>query len=279
MLGGRQLRFRAPVRRTPDVQSALFTCWPKASKLNPIPVIAIDGPSASGKGTVAQRVAARLRFHYLDSGAIYRAAAIAAVRVGVPLDDPLASEAALAACAAAMALRFDGERVLLGGADISNAVRSEAVGRDASRIAGLPALRAALLKRQRDFRCLPGLVADGRDMASVVFPDASLKVFLTADVAERARRRTAQLSGPPGTTESPKGLMGKENSATIRAPFDAVLADLVERDRRDASRVAAPLLQVTGACLLDTTAMSIDVAVETVLAWYGTVLAGDSRGR
>ncbi len=236
--------------------------------MKPVPVVAIDGPSASGKGTVAQRVAARLGYHYLDSGAIYRAAAVAAVRAGIALEDPQASEAVLAACAAQMALRFDGDRVWLDGTDISAAVRSEAGGRDASRIAALPALRAALLRRQRDFRTLPGLVADGRDMASVVFPDATLKVFLTAGVAERARRRTAQLGFATTLAKSPKGLMGKENSATIRAPFDAVLADLVERDRRDASRAAAPLVQVPGARLLDTTAMSIDTAVDTVLAWY-----------
>ncbi len=243
--------------------------------MKPVPVIAIDGPSASGKGTVAQRVAARLGYHYLDSGAIYRAAAVAAVRAGILLEDPLACEAALATCAARMALRFDGDRVWLDGAEISAAVRSEAGGREASRIAALPALRAALLRRQRDFRYLPGLVADGRDMASVVFPDASLKVFLTADVAERARRRTAQLDAATSLAKSPKGLMEKENNATIRAPFDAVLADLVERDRRDASRSAAPLLQVDGARLLDTTAMSIDVAVDTVLAWYHDVAVGD----
>ena len=247
--------------------------------MNPVPVIAIDGPSASGKGTVAQRVAARLGYHYLDSGAIYRAAAVAAVRAGIVLEDPFAREAALAACATHMALRFDGDRVWLDGADISAAVRSEAGGRDASRIAALPALRAALLRRQRDFRDLPGLVADGRDMASVVFPDASLKVFLTADVAERARRRTAQLAAATSLEKSPKGLMEKENNAIIRAPFDAVLADLVERDRRDAARSAAPLVQVAGARLLDTTAMSIATAVDTVLTWYRDLANGGLSGK
>lgn len=246
--------------------------------MNPVPVIAIDGPSASGKGTVAQRVAAGLGFHYLDSGAIYRAAAVAATRAGIGLKNPSACETALAACAAGMNLRFDGEHVTLDGVDISAAVRSEAGGRDASRIAALPAVRAALLKRQCDFRVMPGLVADGRDMASVVFPDASLKVFLTADVAERARRRTAQLGSAASAAKSPKGLMEKENNATIRAPFDAVLADLVERDKRDIARLAAPLLQVAGARLLDTTAMSIDAAVDTVLAWYRDAANSGSRG-
>lgn len=245
-------------------------------------MIAIDGPSASGKGTVAQRVAARLGYHYLDSGAIYRAAAVAAVRAGIPLDDPLAVEAALARCAAAMALRFDGDRVLLGGADVTVAVRSESGGRDASRIAAVPALRSALLTRQRDFRSAPGLVADGRDMATVVFPDASLKIFLTADVVERARRRTAQLAFDGGRPESPKGLMENENSATIRAPFGAVraevLADLVERDRRDSARSTAPLKQAADASLLDTTALSIDSAVDTVVAWYLARAASTKRG-
>ncbi len=245
--------------------------------MNPVPVIAIDGPAASGKGTVAKRVAARLGYHYLDSGAIYRAAAVAAARAGIPLEDQSVCEAALAACAARMALRFDGDRIWLDGADISAAVRSEAGGRDASRIAALPTVRAALLKRQCAFRVMPGLVADGRDMASVVFPDAHLKVFLTADVAERARRRTAQLGAATSVSESPKGLMEKENNAIIRAPFDAVLADLVERDRRDASRSAAPLLRVPGARLLDTTAMSVDVAVDTVLAWCRDAAIGGSR--
>jgi len=279
--GGSFQGFRAPPlaaeRRTYNPRCVFSR--PKAIAMNPVPVIAIDGPSASGKGTVAQRVAARLGYRYLDSGAIYRAAAVAATRAGIGLDNLPACEAALAACAAGMKLRFDGDRVWLDGTDISAAVRLEAGGRDASRIAALPALRAALLKRQRDFRVMPGLVADGRDMASVVFPDAALKVFLTADVAERARRRTAQLSPATGLPKSPKGLMEKENNATIRAPFDAVLADLADRDRRDAVRSAAPLLQVAGARLLDTSAMSIDTAVDTVLAWYRDAVDGGSGGK
>ena len=238
--------------------------------MNPVPVIAIDGPSASGKGTVAQRVAARLGFGYLDSGAIYRAVAVAAGRAGISLADPQA--AVLARCAGAMNLRFDADRVFLDGEDVTAAVRSEAGGHDASRIAILPDVRSALLLRQREFRRFPGLVADGRDMASVVFPDAVLKVFLTADVVERARRRSAQLRAAGNPEESPKGLIEKENSATIRAPFDAigaqVLADLEERDRRDAERSAAPLKCVAGARLLDTSAMTIDEAVELVLGWF-----------
>ena len=233
-----------------------------------IPVIAIDGPSASGKGTVAQRVAAALGFHYLDSGAIYRAAAVAAVQAGVSLDAPAVVEDAVAAIARTLALHFDGDRVLLAGADVTAEVRSEAGGQAASAIAALPAVRAALLQRQRDFRLPPGLVADGRDMASVVFPDAGLKVFLTADVAERARRRSAQLID----RDWPNGLIENENSATIRPPFEAVqaqvLADLTERDRRDSARSVAPLARAGDAVLLDTTRMSIDQAVAAVLSMY-----------
>ena len=238
-----------------------------------IPVIAIDGPSASGKGTVAQRVARRLGFHYLDSGAIYRATGFAAQRAGIGLDDPVA----LATCAGAMDLGFHGDGVLLGGVDVTADVRSEDGGRIASRIAALPSVRAALLERQRQFRQAPGLVADGRDMATVVFPDAGLKVFLTADVAERARRRALQLIAAQDAQESPKGLIEKEKGAIIRAPFDAVLAtvmaDLNERDRRDSARSAAPLKRAPDAMELDTTAMSIENAVETVCGWFQGVRA------
>lgn len=233
-----------------------------------IPVIAIDGPSASGKGTVAQRVAQRMGFHYLDSGAIYRATGVAALRAGISLDDA----PALAACASAMDLAFRGDSVLLGGADITSDVRSEEGGRVASRIAALPPLREALLARQRRFRQAPGLVADGRDMATVVFTDADLKIFLTADVAERARRRALQLVAAQDPQDSPKGLIEKENSAIIRAPFDAVLAtvmaDLNERDRRDSARSAAPLKRAPDALELDTTAMTVEEAVETVCGWF-----------
>lgn len=235
-------------------------------------MIAIDGPSASGKGTVAIGVAERLAFHYLDSGAIYRAAALAARSVGADPLDP----GELAAAAAAMDLRFVGGRIILADADVTEQARSESTGRDASRIAALPAVRAALLRRQRDFRVSPGLVADGRDMASVVFPDALLKVFLTASPTERARRRARQLA----EADARKGLIGKENNANIASLFEsavaaadrllypAVLADLVERDRQDAARSAAPLRQVEGAHVLDTTGMPAAQAVERILAWY-----------
>ena len=244
-----------------------------------IAVIAIDGPSASGKGTVAQRVAGALGFAYLDSGAIYRVAALAAQRAGLialsgrdSLNVDLEGAAdAIAAIAGAMPLRFAAGRVWSGDADVTGAIRSEECGANASRIAAIPAVRAALLERQRAFRVSPGLVADGRDMASVVFPDAALKVFLTADVTERAYRRVAQLAGLP--LNRAKQLIENEKDAKIHVLFDSVLTDLQERDRRDAGRAAAPLKQVEGAKLLDTTQLSIDEAVARILGWWAAVKA------
>ncbi|MDP2787142.1 MAG: (d)CMP kinase [Pseudomonadota bacterium] len=211
------------------------------------PVIAIDGPSASGKGTVAVLVAQSLGFHYLDSGAIYRVTAYAAQGVGVALED----EPALAALARQLQLRFDGGEVFLDGKPVGDAIRSEEAGRAASRIAALPALRLALLERQRAFRLPPGLVSDGRDMGSVVFPDATLKVFLTASAEERAQRRYKQLIE--------KGL---------GANLAALLQDLKERDARDVARSAAPLQQTVDAVLLDTTSLNIQQAVQQVLDWW-----------
>ncbi len=215
-----------------------------------IPVIAIDGPSASGKGTVAQRAAQRLGFHYLDSGAIYRAAGLAARQAGVALDD----QDALVQLAHNLELRFDGERVLLAGQDVSIAVRGEQAGKDASAIAALPRLRQALLDRQRAFRVPPGLVADGRDMGSVVFADAQLKIFLTASPEARAERRVKQLIE--------KG---------IPASIEKILEDLRERDARDAARSAAPLKMCDDAVLLDTTQRSIDEAVQFVVQRFHAV--------
>ncbi len=212
-----------------------------------IPVIAIDGPSASGKGTVAALVAQALGFHYLDSGAIYRAAARAATLAGIPLDD----EPGLVALAGKLDVRFDGGEIYLDGQAAGDVIRSEEAGRAASRIAALPGLRDALLARQRAFRQPPGLVTDGRDMGSVVFPDARLKIFLTASVEERARRRYKQL---------------------IEKGFDANLQqiqrDLQERDARDAARSVAPLQKTADALLLDTTGMTIDEAVQMVVRWF-----------
>lgn len=212
-----------------------------------IPVIAIDGPTASGKGTIAQRVAEALGFHYLDSGALYRLAALAALEAGTSLDD----EAALARVAGGIAPRFIEGRIELSGRDVSEAIRAEAVGVAASKIAVFPRVRQALFDLQRGFRQAPGLVADGRDMASVVFPDARLKVFLTASPEARAARRHKQLME--------KGIATK---------IDDLARDLRERDERDMQRAAAPLAPAQGAKLLDSSALSIDEVVAQVLGWY-----------
>jgi len=218
-----------------------------ASSRDAVPVIAIDGPSASGKGTVAARVAQALGFHYLDSGALYRLATLAALRAATDLDD----EAALAKVARAMDARFRGGAILLDGEDVTEALRTEEVSAAASRVAARPAVRTALLDRQRGFRRPPGLVADGRDMGSVVFPDAPLKVFLTAGVGVRAERRHKQLME--------KGMYAK-------------MADVVEelelRDERDTSRPVAPLKHYPDALFLDTTGISVDEAVARVLGWW-----------
>lgn len=213
----------------------------------PVPVIAIDGPSASGKGTVAQLVAASLGFHYLDSGALYRLVALDALDGGVDLGDA----AALAALAAGLAIRFAGGEVYLRGRRVTEAIRTEACSTAASRVAAVPGVRAALLDRQRAFRQPPGLVADGRDMGSVVFPDASLKVFLTASAEARADRRYKQL-----------------NDKGIPANIQTLLLDLRERDARDAARAVAPLKPAPDARLLDTTGMTAEQAARTVLGWF-----------
>ncbi|MBI5658132.1 MAG: bifunctional 3-phosphoshikimate 1-carboxyvinyltransferase/cytidylate kinase [Nitrosomonadales bacterium] len=212
-----------------------------------VPVIAIDGPSASGKGTVAQLVAKTLGFHFLDSGALYRLLALAAQKRGVPTD----AEDRLAKLAASMDMRFEGAGIWLDGAQVGDELRAEQCAGMASQVAALPAVRAALLDRQRAFRRAPGLVADGRDMASVVFPDAALKVFLTASVSARAERRYKQL-------------MEKGMSANIASLLQEVRA----RDERDSQRSVAPLQQAPGAGLLDTTGLSIGQAVQEVLARY-----------
>ena len=217
-----------------------------------VPVIAIDGPSASGKGTVAQRVADRLGFHYLDSGALYRLVAVAAAQRQVALDQ----EAALAAIARDLPVAFVGDAILLNGEDVSAEVRSEATGGNASRVAALPLVREALLQRQRDFRQAPGLVADGRDMGAVVFPDAGLKIFLTASAEVRAQRRCKQLIE--------KGLMAKGQGDI----FTQILQDIVERDQRDASRPVAPLKCYPDARMVDTTDLSIDQAVNQIIQFY-----------
>lgn len=209
-----------------------------------VPVIAIDGPTASGKGTIAARVAAHFGFHYLDSGAIYRIAALAATQAGADLGN----EAAVAAVAQVLDVMFKGEQVLLAGVDVSAAIRQEAIGNAASRIAVFPLVRQALLERQRAFAQSPGLVADGRDMASVVFPDARLKVFLTAGAQERAQRRFKQLLE--------KGISVK---------FEDLLADLQARDARDTQRPVAPLKPVADSWVLDSTSLDIDSVVTAIV--------------
>ncbi len=212
-----------------------------------VPVIAIDGPSASGKGTVAQRVAAALGFNYLDSGALYRLTALAAQLQGVAWDD----ENRVAIVAARLDVVFDGERILLAGDDVSLAIRTEEMGGGASKVAALPAVRDALLARQRAFAQMPGLLADGRDMGSVVFPQAPLKIFLTATAAVRAERRYKQLIA--------RGEL---------ADLAAITTDLEARDARDRARSVAPLQQLPDALLLETSQMGIEDAVAQVLAWW-----------
>jgi cytidylate kinase len=212
-----------------------------------IPVITIDGPTASGKGTVAHRVADRLGFHLLDSGALYRLTALSAMRRGIILTD----EHAVAKVAEHLPARFNGGHIYLGTEDVSNAIRAEDVGNTASKIAALPAVRKALYGLQLGFRQTPGLVADGRDMGTVIFPGAKLKVFLTASVEARAQRRYKQLID--------KG---------FSANMDDLLKDLKERDERDTKRAIAPLVPAEDAHLLDTSNMTAAEAVEQVLAWY-----------
>jgi len=219
---------------------------PATQNINPehIPVIAIDGPSASGKGTVAQLVAQQLGYHYLDSGALYRIVALAAQQHGVSWQD----EPALAELASQLHIRFDQGEIYLDGKIITEDVRTEDMSRGASEVAVHPAVRRALLDLQHSFRQLPGLVADGRDMASVVFPDAQTKIFLTARAEVRAERRYKQLM-----------------SKGIRANLLDILQDLQKRDARDQQRLVAPLQQSTDAKLLETSQLSIEQAVEAVL--------------
>jgi cytidylate kinase len=212
-----------------------------------VPVIAIDGPSASGKGTVAEKVARELGFRYLDSGALYRLATLAALDAGADLED----EAALARIAGSMDIDFRESRTWLAGRDVTARLRAEEVGAAASRVAARPAVRKALLARQRGFRTPPGLVADGRDMGSVVFPEAALKVFLTADVQARAERRYKQLME--------KGMYAK---------IGDVVEELRRRDERDSTRPVAPLKHYPDAFFLDTTGLTADQAVAQILDWW-----------
>ena len=214
---------------------------------HPIPVITLDGPAASGKGTIAERVAAALGFHYLDSGALYRIATLNALRHGVPLDDA----EALTAAAQKLAPRFEGGRIYLEGDDVTTAIRSEEVSAATSRVAVVPGVRAALFTLQKNAAQMPGLVADGRDMGTVVFPDAKLKIFMTASARVRAERRWRQL-------------IGRGESADL----EALTRDLEERDRRDSQRSTAPLRPAEDAKVLDTSDMGIEEVVKKVLLWW-----------
>jgi CMP/dCMP kinase len=212
-----------------------------------IPVITIDGPTASGKGTVAHKVADKLGFHLLDSGALYRLTALQALRRGTNLND----EHTLAKLAEHLHISFTGDAIYLSQENVTDAIRAEEVGNTASKIAAFPAVRQALFALQLSFRKAPGLVADGRDMGSVIFPHAPLKVFLTASVEARADRRYKQLIG--------KG---------ISASMQDLLMDLKARDDRDMNRAIAPLAPAEGAHILDTSAMNADEAAEQVLKWW-----------
>jgi cytidylate kinase len=209
------------------------------------PVVAIDGPAASGKGTIAHNVARALGFHYLDSGSLYRLVALRSIEQHIAPDDG----PALAGLTGGVDVSFVGGRAMLDGRDVADALRTEAVSSMASRIAVHPEVRGALLARQRAFRALPGLVAEGRDMGTIVFPDARLKVFLTATAPARAERRHKQL-------------IGKGISVTI----DGLLRDIRERDIRDSTRAAAPLVPAPDAVTLDTTDLSIAEVTAAVLA-------------
>jgi len=215
-----------------------------------VPVLTIDGPSGSGKGTISRLVAAQLGWHYLDSGALYRAVGVAAGWAGVDLDDA----GALVRCTFDTQVAFreaaDGElRVLVNGHDATDELRTETAGAAASAIAAIPEVRTALKDRQRAFRRAPGLVADGRDMGTVIFPDAAFKVFLTASAGERAERRYKQLKD--------KG---------VSVTMDGLLREILARDARDASRTVAPLRPAEDAVHIDTTGLGIDAVVERVLA-------------
>ena len=212
-----------------------------------VPVITIDGPTASGKGTVAAKVAERLSFHLLDSGALYRLTALQAMRRGLELRD----EHGIAKLAEHLPARFVGHDVFLASENVTQAIRAEEVGNMASKIAALPTVRQALFALQLGFREAPGLVADGRDMGTVIFPTAKLKVFLTASVEARAQRRYKQLID--------KG---------FSANMDDLLADLQARDERDTKRAVAPLVPAEDAHILDTSEMTAEQAIEQVLAWY-----------
>jgi 3-phosphoshikimate 1-carboxyvinyltransferase len=231
----------------PDYFEALFSI---AQTPTPnVPVICVDGPTASGKGTLAVVLAQRLGYHFLDSGSLYRITALAALRSGLGLDS--GSETAIAELVKRLHIRFNDGRVLLDGGDISDTIRTEEAGMNASKVSVLPLVRDALINLQHSFRRLPGLVADGRDMGTVIFPDATLKVFLTASAERRAERRYKQLI-----------------SKGIAATLPSLRADLEARDARDTSRAVAPLKPAEDAKLLDNSDLSVEKSVDLVLDWW-----------
>ena len=231
----------------PDYFEALFSLAHATAQ--DIPVICIDGPTASGKGTLASLVAQALGYHYLDSGALYRVTAYAALNAGLSLEPH--DEPRIADLARTLPVRFDGDRVWLGHEDVSDAIRTEQAGMNASKVSVLPSVRTALVALQHSFQRLPGLLADGRDMGTVIFPHAPLKVFLTASAAQRAERRHKQLI-----------------SKGISTTLDSLRADLEARDARDSSRSVAPLKAAQDALQLDNSSLSIDASVDQVLAWW-----------
>jgi len=231
----------------PDYFEALFSV--AHARTQDIPVICIDGPTASGKGTLASRVAAQLGYHYLDSGALYRITAYAALQAGLSLE--AADETRIADLARTLPVRFEGDTVWLGSENVSDAIRTEQAGMNASKVSVLPTVRTALVSLQHSFQRLPGLLADGRDMGTVIFPDAPLKVFLTASAAQRAERRHKQLI-----------------SKGISTTLDILRADLEARDARDSSRSVAPLKPAQDAVSLDNSSLSIEASVDQVLNWW-----------
>jgi 3-phosphoshikimate 1-carboxyvinyltransferase len=231
----------------PDYFEALFSL--AHTPQEKIPVLCMDGPTASGKGTLAAEVARRLGYHFLDSGSLYRITALAATHLGLPLH--LDQQQRIAELLRTLPIRFEGARIFLGDADVSEAIRTEEAGMNASKVSAFPMVREALVAFQRSFRKLPGLVADGRDMGTLIFPDAALKVFLTASAECRAERRHKQLI-----------------SKGIAATLPPLLADLQARDLRDSTRAVAPLKPAVDALLLDNSDLTVDQTVETVMAWW-----------
>ncbi len=231
----------------PDYFEALFSV--AQTPTHKLPVVCVDGPTASGKGTLAVVLAQRLGYHFLDSGSLYRITALAALQAGMTLDT--ASETAIAKLVIGLRIEFKGGRVLLNGVDVSDTIRTEEAGMNASKVSALPAVRLALIELQHSFRQLPGLVADGRDMGTVIFPDAALKVFLTASTEQRAQRRYKQLI-----------------SKGISTTLTSLRSDLEARDARDTSRAVAPLMPAQDAQLLDNSDLSVEESVDQVLNWW-----------